>query len=246
MGALDGKVGLVTGASRGIGESISYRLASEGAELYLLGRDYESLRLVKNKINKENGKASEIVCDIRSDKSVRESLYGLSSLDIVVNNAGIAGPYVPLNEVDEKEILDVFETNVFGAMRIVRNARLFEGGSIINISSILGYLGAKNMAPYCASKAALDGLTRALSIEFAPRSIRVNSIQPTMTETEMTKKIFSDNPMLADQIVTEHPFGYLPKKKDIADLVKFLASDESRCISGQTIKIDCGRSIDGK
>jgi NAD(P)-dependent dehydrogenase (short-subunit alcohol dehydrogenase family) len=243
---LSDKIALISGGGTGIGKAISELFFYEGAKLFILGRKEESLREVCKK--KE---ADYSCCDISKAEQVKDSVnnalkkYG--KIDILVNNAGIHLIEGPLISSDENIIDKILNTNVKGTLLlskyVLRAMVQNEKGSIINISSILGIIGAENTCAYTASKGAIISATRSIAMEYANKGVRVNSISPSLTETEMMKKLFMDNPDLEQRLLSAHPMRKFISPQDVAQTALFLASDESRYLTGQNIILDGERSI---
>lgn len=239
---LENKVAIITGGGTGIGRAIAEEFAGEGAHLVLVGKRKESLE----DVCKALGQATYVQADVAdpaAKDAVTMALDRYGRLDVLVNNAGTFGTLKPIEESTQEEWLYTFRVNVFGPVAMIAYAVAhIEGGSIINIASILGVIGAPNASAYSASKATWIGLTRQQAIELAPRGIRVNSISPTMTQgTEMGDAILQDEG-LRDYLLAQHPLGRFAGPKDIAKLAVYLGSDESKYVTGQNFVVDGGRA----
>lgn len=244
---LEGKVAIVTGASKGIGAAIATRLATEGAAVVV---NYASSKAGANKVVAEisnaGGKAIAVQADI-ANKAEIERLFAdakraLGRLDILVNNAGIY-EFSPLENVTEEHFHKSFNLNVLGLLLASQAAaRLFDaaGGSIVNISSIVSTLAVPNAAVYSGTKGAVDAITRALAAELGPRKIRVNAIRPGMVETEGTHSAGIAQSDMRKQVETQTPLGRIGQPQDIAGAVAFLASADSAWITGETLVISGG------
>lgn len=244
---LDGLVTIVTGATGSIGSAISRRFASEGATVILAGRNEEKLKQVKDSLlnvsdtidyrimNIDNETSIEVAC-----RSVAEQ-YG--SIDILVNNAGFSarGKHLPLHEQDISIIDGILQTNLRGVLltsgAVVRYMQGSSNGRIINVASVVGVQGKKNHAEYSAAKAGVIGMTKTQAIEVGKYGITVNCVSPGLVPRED-----ASNEKLTEFIQTNR-LGLICSPDDIANAVMFLASPESRFITGQNICVDGGRSI---
>lgn len=244
---LNGKVAIVTGASKGIGASIAKHLAAEGASIVV---NYASSKndadRVVAEIVKAGGKAIAIKADLAQEKEVRhlfkEALKAYQKIDILVNNAGIY-KFIPLEEVTSEFFHKIFDLNVLGLIFACQEAAKHfgsSGGSIINIGSIAGIKAVPTAAVYSASKAAVDAITRSLSSELGARKIRVNAINPGMVQTEGTKSGGFDEGEFRANIEANTPLQRIGQPQDIAPAVVFFASDESSWITGETLYISGG------
>ncbi len=239
---LQGKTALVTGATRGIGRAVALRLAAEGAQVAICGRNESLLQ----ELQEEYG----FVCfaaDVADRDSVRTMVQSLVSqwgrIDIVVNNAGITrdGLLMRMSEEDWQQVLDVNLTGAFHVSQaVVRPMMKQRSGRIINISSVVGFAGSAGQTNYAAAKAGLVGFTKALARETASRGILVNAIAPGYIDTDMTAALTEQQ---TEQIRSQIPLGNTGKPEDVAGAVVFLASDDSRYITGQTIHVNGGLLI---
>ena len=244
---LDGRAALVTGAGRGLGVGMAKGLARSGAHVVLLSRTRGELEAVADDIAAEGGSADTLVCDITDDAAVRAAVDGLPALDILVNNAGtnIPQPFVAV----EPAALDTMLTlNVRAAFvvaqaavnRMLRDAdRAARGGAVVNISSQLGRVALRDRSVYTLTKHALEGLTKSMAIELAPKGIRVNAVGPTWVETPMTGPALAD-PDFRAEIVGSIPMGHLAQVDDIVGAVVFLASPAASMITGASLVVDGG------
>ena len=240
---LDGLVALVTGAGRGLGEGCAVALGEAGAEVVCLSRTLSELERVAADIEARGGRARPLVCDICDTTAMRAAIGGLARLDILVNNAGTNVPE-PFLEVPEAHLDRILAVNVRAAFLVAQAAarRMVDGGrggSIINMSSQMGHVGAPNRAVYCMSKHALEGLTKAMAVELAPSQVRVNAIGPTFIETPLTKPYF-ENPEFRRYAFDRIPLGRLGRIEDIMGAVVFLASPAAALITGASLVIDGG------
>ena len=244
---LSNKVAIVTGASKGIGKSIAFKLADAGAHVVCAARSIESLKEVVIQIQSSKGSASFKQCDVSSSKDIKEliefTFKKKNKLDILVNNAGITKDALLMRMKDEywDAVLNINLKGAFYGMKYaIRPMIKNRIGRIINVSSIVGLTGNAGQANYAASKSGLIGLTKSIAKEVANRGITVNCIAPGWIKTEMTKYISSSS---EDEFIKQIPIGRIGTPDDIAYTVLFLASDESKYITGQTITVDGGRTI---
>jgi NAD(P)-dependent dehydrogenase (short-subunit alcohol dehydrogenase family) len=193
---LDGKTALVTGAGRGIGRAVALALASAGAELILVSRTRSQLDEVAGEIAKGGGKAQALPFDVTDTGAMRDAFAGIPRLDILVNNAGLNRPQ-PFLDVDEVTLDLLLELNVRAAFLVAQAAARFMvaqgAGVIVNMSSQMGHVGSeRDRTVYVMTKHALEGLTKAMAVELAPKGVRVVSIAPTFVQTPLTKPFFDD------------------------------------------------------
>jgi NAD(P)-dependent dehydrogenase (short-subunit alcohol dehydrogenase family) len=251
---LENRIAFVTGASRGIGEAIARRLASEGARVALAARDETSCERIAGEITAAGGEAMAISCDVTIGVSVSGAIAAAVAkwgrIDVLVNNAGLGGP-TPLEDPDDARWNAILATNLTATFRVIREAAPFlpEGGRIINLSSVLGRFGVAGFAGYCAAKHGVIGLTRALALELAPRRITVNAMCPGWVETEMARESFrrmGHRSASAEQEGREAaarmaPLGRVLDPEEVAGLAAYLASDDAKSVTGQAIVIDGGQ-----
>ena len=241
MGKLNGKIALVTGASKGIGAGIALALAREGAAVAVnYSSDRAGAERVVEKIRSAGGKAiatqGSVVSSAEIDRFFDETEKQLGPVDILVNNAGVFG-YLPLENVDEAEFRRHFDINVLGLLLASKRAaqRFAEkGGSIINIGSVASTLTPPASSIYTATKSAVDGITRVLAKELGPRNIRVNSINPGVVDTEGARAMDTYEQVAAG-IRAITPLGRTGLPEDIGLIAAFLASDEARWLTGEII-----------
>jgi NAD(P)-dependent dehydrogenase (short-subunit alcohol dehydrogenase family) len=249
---LAGKIALITGAGTGIGRACALLFAREGASVVLAGRRAEPLADAAAAIHNAGGEALPIRCDVTlaqdAQRAVDSAISRFGRLDIVVNNAGalFIGTAEQTSEEEWNRLMDV---NVKGVFLVSRAAipmmRRGGRGSIVNVSSILGLIGMKNRAAYCASKGGVTLLTKAMALDHAGDGIRINCICPSIVETELVQGLFTSQPdpeaarrARMDLI----PLGRLGQPEDVASLALFLASDESSWITGAAFPLDGGLS----
>ena len=242
------KIALVTGASGGIGRAIAVALAGAGAYVYVnyngsQGKAEETVRLIE-----ENGGQGEIckfnVGDFEeTSKAVSDIVAAKGRLDILVNNAGITKDGLMMM-MTEAQFDDVININLKGAFNTIKAATRTmvkqRSGRIINITSVSGVMGNAGQANYSASKAGMIGLTKSMARELASRNITVNAVAPGFIETEMTA-VLSD--AVKEGAVKQIPVGRFGQPEDIANMVKYLASDEAAYVTGQVICVDGGMAM---
>ncbi len=244
---LEGKVAVVTGASKGIGASIAKHLAAEGAAVVV---NYASSKAGADKvvaeIVKHGGRAVAVHADVSKQADVQrlfaETKKVFGKLDILVNNAGIY-KFAPLSEVTPEHFHQQFDLNVLGLLLATQEAtKLFgpAGGSVINISSVVATKALPNISVYSATKAAVNSITRGLAVELGPRKIRVNAINPGMVETEGTHSAGITESEMRNQTEAQTPLGRIGQPQDIAPAAVFLASSDSGWITGETLYISGG------
>jgi NAD(P)-dependent dehydrogenase (short-subunit alcohol dehydrogenase family) len=251
---LSEKVAFVTGASRGIGEAIARRFASEGARVALAARNEVACEKIAGDIRLQGGEAIAIGCDVTLALSISNAIAAVVArwgrIDILVNGAGLSGP-TPLEDPDDSLWNAILSTNLTAVFRITREAAPFlpTGSRVLNVSSVLGRFGVPGFAAYAASKHGVIGLTRTLALELAPRKITVNALVPGWVETEMAREGFR---RLGEQTgggeeegrraaAKMAPLGRVLDPEEVAGLAAYLASDEARSITGQAITIDGGQ-----
>ena len=240
---LDGKRALVTGAGRGIGRAVALALGAFGAELVLVSRTASELDEVAHQIASAGGSVSSLPLDITRSAAVRDAFAGLDRLDILVNNAGLNRPQ-PFLEVDEATLDRLLALNVRAAFIVAQAAaRLMVakgGGVIINMSSQMGHVGSeRDRTVYVMTKHALEGLTKAMAVELAPKGVRVVSIAPTFIETPLSKP-FLDDPDTRAWILNRIPLGRVGTVEEVASAVVFLASPAAALVTGSSLLVDGG------
>jgi len=246
---LQGKVAVVTGASKGIGASIAKHLAGEGASVVV---NYASSKAgadkVVGEITAHGGKAIAVQADVAKtadiDRLLAEAKKAFGRLDILVNNAGIF-EFAPLEKITEEHFHKQFNLNVLGLILTTQKAVGYfdaNGGSIINISSGAGINPPPGASVYSATKGAVDAITKSLAKELGPRNVRVNSLNPGMVETEGVHTAGFLGTDFHKQIIAQTPLGRIAQPEDIAKVAVFLASADSGWISGETLLVSGGQS----
>lgn len=240
---VDGKVALVTGAGRGIGRAIAFALASAGAEVILNSRTLPELAAVAGEISAKGGRARVLPFDVTDSVAVRENIDALSRLDILVNNAGVNRPQ-PFFEVDEATLDRMIALNIKAAFIVAQNAArtMANAGSgvVINMSSQMGHVGSeRDRTVYVMTKHALEGLTKAMAAELAPKGVRVVSIAPTFITTPLTEPFFA-NPEFRQWVVDRIPLGRIGTVEEVANAVVFLASPAASLVTGSSLLVDGG------
>ena len=239
------KVAIVTGASRGIGKSITKKLISSGCKVAMISRNIDDLELIKNNLNSDS-----ILCfqaDIKNTKQIEEIVRLVykhwGEINILINNAGITKDKIilRLSEEDWQEVIDVNLKGCYNTIKAVSKYMIKnKNGKIINISSVIGQIGNSGQSNYAASKSGIEGITRALAVELGSRNININCIAPGYIETNMTNQL--DEKVL-NNMKQNIPLNKLGSVEDISNLVCYLASDLSLYITGQVINVDGGMTI---
>jgi len=240
---LDGKTALVTGAGRGLGRGIALALASAGAELLLNSRSPAELDTVAAEIAAAGGQATPLPFDVTDTEAMRAAFAGIARLDILVNNAGVNRPQ-PFLEVDEPTLDRLISLNIralfLTAQEAARRMVARQGGVIINMSSQMGHVGSElNRTVYVMTKHAVEGLTKAMAAELAPRGVRVVTIAPTFIKTPLTEPFFRD-PAFSQWVHDRIPIGRLGTIDEVANAVLFLASPAASLVTGSSLLVDGG------
>src|SRR6266404_1135869 len=244
---LEGKVAVVTGASKGIGAEIAKQYAAEGASVVV---NYASSKTgadaVVNQITKSGGKAVAVQGDVAKqadiEKLLAETKKAFGKLDILVNNAGVY-EFSPLENVTPEHFHKLYDINVLGLLSTTKEATKYfgkDGGSVINISSVVSVMGVPAASAYSGTKGAVDSITRVLAKELGPRKIRVNSINPGMVITEGVKTAGFEGSDFQKDIESRTPLGRIGRPEDIAPAAVFFASGDSAWITGETLVIAGG------
>ena len=246
MSKLAGKVAVVTGASKGIGAAIATALAAEGASVVV---NYASSRsgadAVVERITQAGGKAVAVKADVtKADEAqalIDAAVKQFGRLDVLVNNSGVYA-FAPLDAITPEHFHRHFDINVLGLLLTTQAAakHLGAGGSVINIGSIVSHVTLPETAVYTATKGAVDAITGVLSRELGPRGIRVNSINPGMVETEGSREAGVIGSDFEHATAAQTPLGRIGQPDDIAGVAVFLASEDSRWMSGELLKVAGG------
>lgn len=244
---LAGKVAVVTGASKGIGAAIAKHLAAEGAAVVV---NYASSKTgadkVVSEITAQGGKAVAVQGDVAKkadiEKLFTETSKAFGKVDILVNNAGVY-EFAPLEQITEEHFHKQFNLNVLGLLLTTQEALKHfngNGGSVINLSSLVSTLAPANGSVYSATKGAVDTITGSLAKELGARNIRVNAVRPGLVETEGTHTAGFASGDFHDQYIKNAPLGRIGQPKDIAAAVAYLASDDSSWVTGETLLVSGG------
>jgi NAD(P)-dependent dehydrogenase (short-subunit alcohol dehydrogenase family) len=244
---LSGKTALVTGASRGIGRAIAVGFAEAGADLVLTARTVDALEETRAAAEARGRKAVVLPADVTDRDAVRAMVDGamaaLGRVDVVVNNAGGTSFMVPFTELRFDGWEKAFRLNTDSVVHVLQaiGPHLLEtgGGSVINVASVAALLAAPALAPYGASKAALHSLTKSLAVEWGHRGVRVNSLCPGWTATELNRNLW-ENDEISAAMMRAVPLGRWAKAEEIVGAAVFLGSDASAFLTGQAIVVDGG------
>lgn len=240
---LTSKRALVTGAGRGIGLAAAAALAEQGAEVVLVARSEDEISQVANAICAQGGKATALVLDVTQVANNRAIIDDAGPFDILINNAGTNRPK-PIWEVSEDDynvVLDLNLKSAFFVTQAVANGMIKSGrgGSLIHMSSQMGHVGGPNRTLYCASKWALEGLSKSMALDLAPHGIRSNTIAPTFIETPLTKPYLADAEF-RESVLSKIKLGRIGQVEDLMGAVQYLASDASALVTGTSLVVDGG------
>lgn len=248
---LEGKVAIVTGASRGIGEAIAMQMAQEGAKVVLVSRKIEGLQAVADSIAAAGGEATAIACHVGKEEArqdmLKQAIGAYGQVDVLVNNAATNPHFGPMLSIDWGAWDKTFEVNVkgyFGMTKLVAEhlqARKAKG-SIVNIASVAGTMAAPFQGVYGMTKAAVISMTRTLAMELGSAGIRVNAIAPGLIETKFAQ-VLVDNDTFRSMVVERTAVGRIGQPSDIAGGAVYLASDESDYTTGEVMVIDGGWTL---
>ena len=241
------KIAIVTGGGSGIGLAIATKFVEEEFTTIIVGRDQKKLDAAQQKLG---ALCIPISCDLSDlsalPKLVEDIIKKHGKIDVLVNNAGInmKKEFTEVTDEDFQGILMTNVTAVFALSREVVKQMLQKGsGSIINISSMASQYGIPKVIAYTASKAAIEGMTKAMAVELSPKGIRVNCIAPGFIATEMSAKALNNDPERKQKVMSRTPMGFMGDPSDIADAAIFLANGDAKYITGVVLPVDGGNSI---
>lgn len=245
------KIVIVTGAGSGIGKATSIHLANHGATVVVSDINIESAEKVVLEINASGGIASANKCNVANFKEVEQLIHSTvqkyERLDVIVNNAGIGPNLLRTHEASLKDwdiVVAVNQTGVFYCMKVALQQFLVQGyGNIVNIASLAGLKASPNNISYSASKFAVVGMTKSVAMEYATKNIRVNAVCPGYTESALLDQLLDAKPEMDAILKSVIPMKRFGKAEEIADAVAWLASDNTKFITGQTITLDGGTSL---
>jgi NAD(P)-dependent dehydrogenase (short-subunit alcohol dehydrogenase family) len=237
------RLAVVTGAGRGIGRGCALALAEAGADVVAIARTRQELEDVAEEVERLGRSARAVVCDVTNARRLDRIMRSLERVDVLVNAAGanVPEPFLDVREPTLDTLLAVNLKGTFLAAQAAARRMLATGhpGAIVNLSSQMGHVGAPNRSVYCATKHAVEGLTKALAVELAPHGIRVNSVAPTFVETPMTAPFLADEEFRAD-VLGRIPLGRIGGVSDVAGAVVFLASPAAGLVTGASLLVDGG------
>ncbi|MDD5022582.1 MAG: SDR family NAD(P)-dependent oxidoreductase [Candidatus ainarchaeum sp.] len=250
MFSLKGKTAIITGSDRGIGKGIAIVLAKAGANIVITSRHKEKCEKTASEIEKLGVKTLAIECDVAKEEDVKQlvenTVKKFGKLDIMVNNAGVL-LQKPTEEVEQNEwnrIIDINLKGIFlGTKYALKQMKKQKNGNIVNIASIAALKGYPQLSVYCASKGGIVSFTKSVAIEFASQGIRINAILPGAIESDMTKT--GPNPEKTLEMYKKQiPIGSIGKPEDIGYGVLYLVSEESKYVTGHSLAIDGGWSVE--
>ena len=240
---LERRDALVTGAGRGLGRGAALALANAGAAVTLVARSPDELHAVAAEIEAAGGRAAVAMADVRDEDQIERAVGVAEPVDILVTAAGLnrPGPSADYATADWDMLMDVNVRGTFLACRAVGRRLLGRGsgGRIVIVSSQMGVVGYPGRAAYCATKHAVNGLTKALAVEWAPHGIGVNAVAPTFVRTPMTEPMLAD-PEFAAEVRRRLPTGEVATVEEVAAAIVYLASDAARSVTGHVLAVDGG------
>lgn len=247
---LDGKVAIVTGASKGIGKYIALALAQQGAKVVVSSRKLDAVSAVADEFKAQGLEAIGIPCHMGDDAQVKsladQTIKEFGGIDIIVNNAAANPVFGPVQDAGDDAFNKIMDVNVKGPLNLAKYAydsmKSRGGGSVVNISSIEGITPGQGLGLYSVSKAALIQLTKVLAREWGPDSIRANAICPGLIETKFSEALTSNDKILK-MVMMKQALPMLAQPEDIAGLALFLASDASKFVTGASITADGGYTV---
>ncbi len=240
---LDGRRALVTGAGRGLGLACAAALAEAGAEVWLAARSASEVQAAAEGLRARGEQAHALVLDVTDTAAVAKAVAQHGPFQVLVNNAGTNRPK-PFEDVTEDDVDTLLALNTkaaFFVARAVASALKAAGlpGSIVQMSSQMGHVGGAHRSIYCASKHALEGMSKALALELGPHGIRVNTVCPTFIDTPMTHDWLA-TPAFREQVLAKIPMGRVGRVEDVMGAVLFLASDAAALVTGSALMVDGG------
>ncbi len=246
MGRLEGKIAVVTGAGNGIGRATAELFAREGARVYVTDLDGEAAEAVTMGLKDAGHNAEAMAVDVARAQYVTALFQRVETqdgrLDILINNAGL-NVREDFRHLSDEDWVKIREVNLDGVLRLARDGfplmRASGNASLVNIASIMGHKGMRQLAAYSATKGAVAALTRALAVEYATFGIRVNGLAPGFIETNLTKRVLR-NPAINKALIEKTPLRRFGEGSDVAEAALFLSSDASKFITGTEIAVDGG------
>ncbi|MDK2944200.1 short-chain dehydrogenase [Mesotoga sp. HF07.pep.5.2.highcov] len=249
MKRFEGKVVMISGGSSGIGAETAIAFAEEGAKVVITDVDEEKGRKLAEEINESGGTAVFMKHNVADAKQTKEIINKIvekfGKLDVAFNNAGIAGPSLPISEYPEEDWERVISINLLGVyygMKYQIQQMLKQGGgAIVNNSSILGKVGFNNASAYVAAKHAVVGLTKAAALEYASKNIRINAVNPAFIKTPPIENAgMKEGTEMYDMLVGLHPIGRLGNPREVANAVLFLSGEDASFVHGESLMVDGG------
>ena len=245
------KVVTITGAGSGIGKATALLFAKYGAIVVVSDIDLGKAKKVADEIVTNGGKALPIKANVAKfdhiELLIAKTVRKFGQLDVLVNNAGIGAQFLKTHEAtlrDWNRVISVNQTGVFYGMKVALNQFLKQGyGNIVNVASLAGLKGLPNNISYSASKFAVVGMTKSVAMEYANKNIRVNAVCPGYTESALLNQLIHATPKMDDILKSSIPMKRYAKATEIADAIVWLASDNTKFITGQTITLDGGTSL---